>query len=161
VEKIADQLMVFATDYGLKIIGAIVILIVGRIAAGMFRKFVIKLMRKAKTDESLISFVDSLSFIMIIVFTVIASLAKFGVQTTSFVAVLGAVGFAIGFALQVSLANFASGILLLLFRPLKVGDMIEAAGSTGIVQEIRIFNTVLRRWITSRSSFRTVKSAEM
>lgn len=141
MEKIIDQLVIFATSYGLKIIGAVFILIFGRVLAGFARKGLKRLLRKSKTDEALISFTSGLIFILIMVFTVIAALAKFGVQTTSIVAVLGAAGFAVGFALQGSLANFAAGVMLLVFRPFRLGDLIEVAGVLGIVKEIHIFNT--------------------
>ncbi len=143
MEQVMDQLMVFATTYGLKIVGAILILIVGRVAAGLVRKGVRRLLRNAKADEAIGSFAANLSFVLVMVFTIIAALSKFGIQTASFVAVLGAAGFAVGFALQGSLANFASGIMILAFRPFKAGDLVEAAGVTGIVKEIQLFNTVI------------------
>jgi small conductance mechanosensitive channel len=143
METFMDQLIVFATTYGLKIIGAILILIIGRIAAGIGRKIVIRIMGKSDVDAALIKFVASLTYILIIVFAVIAALAKFGIQTASFVVVLGALGFAIGFALQGSLSNFASGIMILIFRPFKVGDFIIGAGVSGTVKEIGIFNSIL------------------
>ncbi|MBN1163375.1 MAG: mechanosensitive ion channel [Candidatus Krumholzibacteriota bacterium] len=133
----------FARAYGLKIIGAIVILIIGRIAAGLIKRAAVKILKKSKTDPAIISFVGSLVYTLIIVFTVIAALSKFGVETASFVAILGAAGFAIGFALQGSLASFASGVLLLVFRPIKIGDFVEIAGVAGTVKEIRLFNTVI------------------
>ena len=141
MEKIIDQLVIFGTTYGLKIIGAFLILIFGRMLAGFSRKGMRRLLRKSKSDEALISFTSSLIFILIMAFTVIAALARFGVQTTSIVAVMGAVGFAIGFALQGSLANFAAGVMLLIFRPFRLGDLIEVAGVLGTVKEIHIFNT--------------------
>jgi small conductance mechanosensitive channel len=143
MEKFMDALVTFATTYGLKVIGAVLILIFGRIAAGIARKVVKRILQKSKTDEALISFFSSLTFMLVMVFAVVASLAKFGVETTSFVAVLGAVGFAIGFALQGSLSNFASGVMLLVFKPFKAGDLIEAAGVKGIVKDIGLFNTEL------------------
>ncbi len=143
METFMDQLVVFATTYGLKIIGAILILILGRIAAGLARKIVKKMMRKTDVDKAIIGFVGSLTFTLILAFAFIAALAKFGVQTASFVAVLGALGFAIGFALQGSLSNFASGVMILIFRPFKVEDFINAAGIAGTVKEIGLFNTIL------------------
>ncbi len=137
----SDQLVVFATSYGLKIIGAVLILIIGRLVAGLARKGVARFLRKAKTDEALIPFLSGLIYVAIIVFAVIAALAKFGVQTTSLVAVLGAAGFAIGLALQGSLANFAAGVMLMIFRPFSTGDVVEAAGVLGTVQAIHIFNS--------------------
>lgn len=129
--------------YGIKVIGAIVILILGRIAAGIGRSMVGRVLEKAKTDPAIISFVRSLVYILILVFAVLAALAKFGIQTASFVAILGAAGFAVGFALQGSLANFAAGVLILALRPFKIGDYIIGAGEAGTVKEIRLFTTVL------------------
>ena len=143
IEAILPQLMSFATDYGLKIIGAIVILIIGRIVAGIGRKIVKNLLTRAKVDPAVISFTGSLIYILILTFAVLAALAKFGIQTASLVAVLGAAGFAVGFALQGSLGNFAAGVLILVFRPYKVGDLIDGAGIFGSVKAIHLFTTVL------------------
>lgn len=143
METFMDQLIIFATTYGLKVLGAVLILIIGRIVAGVARRFVRKILKKSNADEAIISFAASLTFILIIVFAFIAALAKFGVQTASFVAVMGAAGFAVGFALQGSLSNFAAGVMILIFRPFKVGDFIDAAGVTGVVKEVGIFNTVI------------------
>ena len=143
MENAANQLMVFVTMYGLKIIGAILILIIGRIAAGIGRKIVTKTLEKSKTDSAVISFVGSLTYFLILTFAVLAALAKFGIQTASFVAVLGAAGFAIGFALQGSLANFAAGVLILVLRPFKIGDYIDSAGVAGTVKDIQLFTTIL------------------
>jgi len=143
MEEVIKQLVEFGTQYGLKIIGAILILIVGRIVAGIGRRIVHKILYKSKTETSIVSFVGSLTYILILTFSILAALGTVGVQTASFVAVLGAGAFAIGFALQGSLANFASGILILVLRPFKVDDYIEAAGVAGTVKEIHIFNTTL------------------
>ncbi|MFQ5484162.1 MAG: mechanosensitive ion channel family protein [Desulfobacterales bacterium] len=138
-----EQLIVFTTSYGLKIIGAIITLILGRVAAGLGRKVVNNLLEKARTDPSIISFVSRLTYILILIFSLIAALAKFGIQTTSFVAVLGAAGLAVGLALQGSLSNFAAGVLILVLRPFKIGDYIDGAGEAGTVKEISLFNTIL------------------
>ncbi|MBD3182125.1 mechanosensitive ion channel [Candidatus Poribacteria bacterium] len=143
MENVIQRLIQFATEYGLKIIGAILILIVGRIVASIVRNVTKKGLRKAKVDETLISFFGALSYFLVLAFTVVAALAKFGIQTTSFVAVLAAAGFAIGFALQGSLGNFAAGVMILIFRPYRVGDFIEAAGVAGVVKEVRIFSTII------------------
>ncbi|MGD8983935.1 MAG: mechanosensitive ion channel [Desulfobacteraceae bacterium] len=143
METMNSQLAAFITTYGLKIIGAIVILILGRIAAGIGRKIARRVLEKSKTDPAIISFVGSLTYILILTFTVLAALAKFGIQTASFVAILGAAGFAIGFALQGSLGNFAAGVLILVLRPFRVGDFIMGAGEAGAVKEIGLFTTVL------------------
>ena len=129
------------TAYALKVIGAIIILILGRVAAGMGKNITEKILRKSKQDEALVPFIGNIVYILILTFTVIAALAKFGIQTASFVAVLGAVGLAIGFALQGSLSNFASGVMILIFKPFRLGDFVTAGGETGTVKEIGIFTT--------------------
>jgi small conductance mechanosensitive channel len=143
MENVTDQLIAFATTYGLKIVGALLILLIGRIAAGIGRGVVRKMLNRANTDPSVVSFVCSLVYTLIIVFAVVAALAKFGVETASLIAILGAAGFAVGFALQGSLANFAAGVLILVLRPYKVGDYIEGGGVAGSVKEVKLFTTVL------------------
>jgi small conductance mechanosensitive channel len=129
--------------YGLKVIVAIIILIVGRWAAIVVRNVVKGLMLKAKVDQTITRFVGNLTYAFLMVFIVIAALNQLGIQTTSFVAILGAAGLAIGLALQGSLANFAAGFLMILFKPFRVGDYIEGGGVTGTVEEIQIFTTTL------------------
>ena len=141
--NVSDQLLIFITTYGIQIIGAILILVLGRIAAGIGRKIVKRLLEKAKTEPSIVSFVGSLTYILILVFAVLATLAKFGIQTASFVAIIGAAGLAIGFALQGSLSNFAAGILILVLRPFRVDDYIIGAGVAGTVKRIQLFTTEL------------------
>jgi len=143
MENIGNQVSAFITVYGLQVIGAIIILILGRIAAGIGRSIIRKLLINTKTDESIVKFVGSLTFVLILIFAVLAALAKFGIQTASFVAILGAAGFAVGFALQGSLSNFASGVLILVLRPFKLGDFIDGAGVAGTVKDIQLFTTVL------------------
>ncbi|MEE9269815.1 MAG: mechanosensitive ion channel domain-containing protein [Candidatus Krumholzibacteria bacterium] len=143
MESVLEQIIPYVATYGLKVIGAVLILILGRFAAGFARRIVRRLLSRAQVDNSIISFACSLSYAMVLTFAVLASLAKFGVETTSFVAVMGAAGFAIGFALQGSLANFAAGILVLVLKPYRVGDTVEGAGVKGSVKKITLFNTVL------------------
>ncbi len=143
MNDISQTLMTMVSLYGLKVVGAVLILILGRIVAGVGRSVVKGLMTKTRTDPAVTSFVSSLTFFLLLTFAVLAALAKFGVETTSFVAVIGAGGFAVGFALQGSLANFAAGVLILVLRPFRVGDYIEAAGIAGAVQEIQLFTTIL------------------
>jgi len=142
-----SNILVFVKDqgpsYGMKIIGAILILIIGRFIASLVRNGIKKIMGAREVDPSLIGFVGSLAYFGIMAFTVIAAVAKFGVQTASFVAILGAAGFAVGMALQGTLANFASGVMILLFRPFKSGDVIDAAGVKGKVGDIHIFSTTM------------------
>jgi small conductance mechanosensitive channel len=94
-------------------------------------------------DNTLIPFVKNIAYFALLVFVVIIALGKLGIQTTSFVAVIGAAGLAVGLALQGSLANFAAGFMLIIFKPFSVGDMIEAGGAAGTVQEVQIFNTII------------------
>ena len=143
MQDIVNQLTQFGTEYGLKLIGAVIVLIVGRLVAGFLRNLIRKLMSRAKTEPSIISFVGNLIYFLILIFTIVAALSKLGVEMTSFIAIIGAAGLAIGFALQGSLANFAAGVLILLFKPYRVGDFIVAAGVSGSVKEIQIFETIL------------------
>jgi len=138
-----ETLIPWLTAFGLRILGAAAILIVGRIAAGFLRRLVRRLVDRAGVDRSLAGFLGNLTYILVLVFALVAAVGKFGVETASFVAVLGAAGFSVGFALQGSLSNFASGVMLLIFRPFRVGDFIDAAGVAGTVKEIRLFNIVL------------------
>jgi small conductance mechanosensitive channel len=130
--------------YGLNVIAAIAIFILGYIAAKILRAVLSKMMRRAHVDETLISFVASLSYVGLMAFVVIAALGKLGVQTASFVAILASAGLAVGLALQGSLANFAAGVLMIIFKPFKVGDYIEGGGVAGSVEEISIFTTILK-----------------
>lgn len=142
-DKLIAKLQAFATDYGLKVIGAIVFLIVGRIIASVVRNLVRKVLGRKKVDETVSAFLGTLIYAIVMIAVFLAVLDKFGVQTASFVAVLAAAGFAIGFALQGSLSNFASGVMIIVFRPYKIGDFVEAAGVAGVVQEIHLFNTII------------------
>lgn len=142
-QAVVSHIIPVLTNYGLQILGAIAILIVAKIAAGLAAGVTRRTMKRARIDESLIGFAENFVKGGIIVFAVIAALSNFGFQTTSFVAVIGAAGLAIGLALQGSLANFAAGVLILLFRPFRVGDAIDASGSRGTVKEIGILATIL------------------
>ncbi len=137
----AQQLVV---HYGLQILAAVLVLVIGRWAAKFVRNIIERLMHKAHLDETIVKFTGNLSYFAMLAFVVLAALNQLGIQTTSFVALLGAAGLAVGLALQGSLSNFAAGFLMILFRPFKVGDYIEAAGTAGTVEEIQIFTTTLR-----------------
>jgi small conductance mechanosensitive channel len=143
-EQLLTQIQELLAVYGLKVIAALAILFFGRIVAKWARRIVERLMKKGKTDEIVIGFVGSIVYIAMMVFVVLAALGQVGIQTTSFIAILGAAGLAIGLALQGSLSNFASGFLLIIFRPFKVGDFIDAAGVMGSVESIQIFTTTLK-----------------
>jgi small conductance mechanosensitive channel len=143
VDNVIQQIIAFATSYGLQILGAILILVLGRIAAGIVKGSLRRVMKVRRVDPTIISFASSVAYFGILTMAVLAALSKFGIQTTSFIAVLGAAGFAVGLALQGSLSNFASGVLILLFRPFKVGDYIKAGGTEGEVKDIHLFVTEL------------------
>jgi small conductance mechanosensitive channel len=144
VNKYADMVQALAAAYGLKIIAAIVIFIIGKWLSGVLSRAVGKAMERAKADQVLVKFVVNLAYAALLAFVVLAALAQLGIQTTSFIAIIGAAGLAIALALQGFLSNFAAGVMLIIFRPFKVGDFIEAAGTAGSVEEIMIFSTKLK-----------------
>ena len=139
LQKIYD----YALQYGVSVAAAIVIFIIGRLVARFTADFVEKAMLRTKVDKTLASFGRHLTFYGLMTFVCIAALNKLGVETSSFIAVVGAASLAVGLALQGSLANFASGVMLILFQPFKVGDTVDAGGAQGKVEEIQIFNTVI------------------
>jgi len=143
MEDVLNSIYRYLSEYGLKVIGAIIILVVGRWIVKLISQLIEKALIKSHVDKTLAKFAKNLSNIGLLVFVVIAALASLGVETTQFAVVVGAAGLAIGLALQGSLANFASGFLMIVFRPFKVGDFIEAAGVKGTVKEIQIFNTIV------------------
>lgn len=144
MEHLVMRIQEWTALYGLKLIAAILILVIGRYVAIGMRAFVRRLMKKSQVDETLISFVASLTYVALMTFVVIAALSQIGVQTASFIAVIGAAGLAVGLALQGSLSNFAAGVLMIIFKPFKVGDVVEAGGATGVVEAIGIFTTELK-----------------
>ena len=143
IEKWIDKGIEFVTDFGPKVIGAIIIWIIGSWIIKKITGAISKLMTAKNYDESLKKFLlNLLSWIFKIVL-ILAVLGTLGVETTSFAAILAAAGLAIGLALQGSLANFAGGVLIMTFKPFKIGDLIEAQGVLGVVKEIEIFTTKL------------------
>ena len=142
--KLLNTIYELLTVYGLRVIAAIVIFVLGRWVALGVAKLIKRIMIKSKVDETLVSFVRHLSYITLLAFVVIAALNQLGIQTASFIAVMGAAGLAIGLALQGSLGNFAAGVLMIIFKPFKVGDFIEGGGVAGIVEHIEIFTTQLK-----------------
>lgn len=144
MEGTAETIMEIVTAFGVKVVAAVAILIFGWWAAKIVRRSIVKILSKRGADPMLISFVGSLSYVLILTFVVLASLGRIGVQTASFVAVIGAAGLAVGFALQGALSNFAAGVLMLIFKPFKVGDYIEGGGTSGVIEEIQIFTTKLK-----------------
>ena len=138
-----QQLIDWSVSAGGRIIGAIIIFVVGRFLISFLKKMVAKLLAKRQVDPSIQSFVKSLVNILLTILLIIAVIGKLGVETTSFAALLASAGVAIGMALSGNLQNFAGGLIVLLFRPFKVGDWIESQGVSGTVREIQIFHTIL------------------
>ena len=134
----------FIFPYAANIALAIVIFIVGRWLANTLTDVVVRLLKKSRMDDMLISFVASITKTILLLFVAIAALNKLGIDTTSLIALLGAAGLAVGLALQNSLQNFAAGVMLIVFRPFKAGDFVELAGVAGVVENIGIFSSVLR-----------------
>jgi len=143
IQQLVAKLTALGAEFGIKLISAIAIFIIGRWVAKSLKNLIEKAMGKSKVDQTLISFTVNLSYIAMITIIVIAALGQLGIQTTSFIAILGAAGLAVGLALQGSLSNFAAGVLMIIFRPFKIGDYIEGAGVEGTVKEIQIFTTIL------------------
>jgi len=143
-EQVLVKIQEYVALYGLKVIAAIAIMFVGWIAAKTIRSILRKMLTRMKVDAALVSFASSLTYISIMAFVIIAALGQLGVQTTSFVALVGAAGLAIGMALQGSLANFAAGVLIIIFKPFTINDYIEGAGVSGAVEEIGIFSLELK-----------------
>ncbi len=132
-----------AVEYGTALIAAVATLIVGLWIVGLINGFVRRMFERSGVDPSLRSFLGSMISILLKVTVYIAALDQLGVEMTSFMAILGAAGLAVGLALSGTLQNFAGGVMILLFKPYKVGDFIEAQGYAGVVKEIQIFITVL------------------
>ncbi|RDE22838.1 mechanosensitive ion channel family protein [Motiliproteus coralliicola] len=143
MEKYSDLIVEYGALYGSQLILAILTLLIGLWIIGAIVRGFDKALKAAKVEETLAIFLEKLAGTILKVLLLISVAGMVGIETTSFIAIFGAAGLAIGLALQGSLANFAGGVLILLFKPYKVGDFIEAQGQTGIVKEIQIFNTIL------------------
>lgn len=133
----------FIFDFCTNIIYALAILIIGWLVACVVSSVSLKVLNRSKVEATVAKFISNIFKYAILAFVVTAALGRLGIQTASFVAIIGAASFAIGMSLQGSLANFASGVLLLIFRPIKVGETVEAAGKTGTIEEITIFTTTM------------------
>ncbi len=134
----------FVAPWSMKIFIALLIFLIGQMVAKIIARILGKVLSHTKLDKILVDFIQSLVNALLLVFVIVAALDQLGVNTNSVIAVLGAAGLAIGLALQGSLQNFAAGFMLLIFRPFKDGDFVEAAGTSGIVDKIGIFSTTLR-----------------
>jgi len=131
-------------DLGIKVATALAIFLIGKFLIKILVRGISKVMQRQGVDKTLETFICNLVRISLMVVVVIAAIGAIGIQTTSFIAIFGAAGLAVGLALQGSLSNFASGVLIVLFRPYRVGDFVEAAGIAGSVEQVQILTTILK-----------------
>jgi small conductance mechanosensitive channel len=143
LEKYTDLAIQYGTEYGIKIFGSLLIFLIGRWISSQIVSLIKKGMVKARVDETLVSFVGNGTYVALIIVVVIAAIGNLGVQTTSFVAVFGAAGLAVGLALKDTLSNVGAAVLIIFFKPFKVGDYVETSGEQGIVQSMNLFSTTL------------------
>jgi len=144
LEELTNQIWELIVKFGVNILAAIVVLIVGIWIAKLIRKMIGKALQKREIDKTLVSFLANLLYFILLAAVALAALGQLGIETTSFIAVIGAAGLAIGLALQGSLANFASGVLLIIFRPFKVDDFVMIADEEGFIEKIHIFTTQMK-----------------
>lgn len=140
----SEILSLYVIPWGIKIIGAVLIYVIGRWIAKQVVKVVVQLMKKGNVDESLRKFAGSMLGAVLTVFILIAAIEQLGINTTSIMAIFAAAGLAVGLALKDSLSNFSAGVMLIIFKPFQIGDFINAGGSAGVVEQIQIFNTIMR-----------------
>jgi small conductance mechanosensitive channel len=143
-EQIMEYVQEAGATLGLNLLAAIAIFVIGRWIAKLVYRIVRRGLEKVKVEPILVTFLANMAYTLLLVFVVLATINQLGVQTTSLIAVLGAAGLAVGLALQGSLANFAAGVLLIIFRPYRAGDYIEGGGTAGTVEEVQIFTTILK-----------------
>ena len=139
-----EQYINLGINWGIKALSALVIFIIGKWLVTIFTKFFKKTLEKTKTDVTLVKFLGDLTYFGLLILVIIAALGTLGINTTSFTAIIAATGFAVGIALKDNISNLGAGILILLLKPFKVDDMIDAGGASGSVEEIGIFNTKIK-----------------
>ncbi len=144
VSRLWEQSQGVVIEWGMHLLAALAVFVIGRWVAKGVRAGVRRMLTRSGADPIVVGFVGSITYIALLAFVIVAALGQLGIQTTSFIAILGAAGLAVGLALQGSLANFAAGFLMIIFRPFKVGDFIEGAGVAGVVKDIQIFTTTLK-----------------
>ncbi len=143
VSKYTDMAITYASEYGLKILAALLIFVIGKWAVKKLTALTKTVMEKANVDKTLVEFAESLVYFVLLMVVILAALNTLGINTTSFIAIFGAAGLAIGLALQGSLANVGAAVLIIIFRPFKVGDFVEAGGATGTVEDVNLFSTII------------------
>jgi small conductance mechanosensitive channel len=139
-----EAVLAFVSLYGFRLIGAVLIFYIGKKVARFLTNFSKKAMQKADVDETIIKFGGNVIYGGMMLFIILAALSELGINTNSFIAILGAAGLAVGLAFQGTLSNVGAGVLLVFFRPFDVGDFIKAAGESGVVEEINLFSTLLK-----------------
>ncbi len=144
VEHLKDLINAYLIPFGINLIIALLVFFIGRSVSRLIIRVLDRVAERSNMDESLRKFLLDLAYALLMAIVVIAALERLGVKTTAAIAILGALGLAVGFALQGSLGNFASGVLLIMFKPYKVGDLVTAGGHTGVVTGIKVFNTELK-----------------
>ena len=140
----SELLSQYVIPWGIKIVSAILIYVIGRWVTKLVVKSVAKLMSKSNVDASLTKFAGNIIGSVLTIFVLIAAIEQLGVDTTSIMAIFAAAGLAVGLALKDSLSNFSAGVMLIMFKPFKIGDFVNAGGSAGVIEEIQIFNTIMR-----------------
>jgi small conductance mechanosensitive channel len=143
VDRLVEIGEVYVVPFAINAVMAVIVFVIGRWGARLATRFIGRLLRRAHTDESLVKFISDVAYALLLAIVVIAALERLGIKTTAAVAIIGAAGLAIGLALQGSLGNFASGVLIMMFRPYQVGETVVVAGKTGTVESVHIFTTVL------------------
>lgn len=142
--NIIDPIKSYLLSHGMEIVIDLLILVVGIWVAKIASNITKKAMIGSKVNQTLAVFISNIAYYAVVIFVVLSFLERLGIKTTSFIALIGAAGLAIALALQGSLANFAAGLMIIIFRPFELGDTIEAAGVSGVVEEIQIFSTVIK-----------------
>jgi small conductance mechanosensitive channel len=143
IDVIKQFLATEGTAFALNLLAAILIFIIGRWLSGLISRIIAQIMTKAKIERLLVTFVQHMTYFALLAFVVIAALDRIGIKLTALIAMIGAAALAVAFALQGSLSNFAAGILMVIFKPFKVGDFVQIAGAQGTVQEIQVLTTVI------------------
>lgn len=143
ISKYIDAAAAYMAQYGLKVIAALVIFFIGKYAAKKIASLIKKLMQKANLEQTLVDFLENVVYFVLLAVVIIASLNAIGINTASFLAVFGAASLAIGLALKDSLSNIGAAVLIIVFRPFKVGDFVETAGASGTIEEINLFSTIM------------------
>lgn len=143
LQGIYENLLQLLSTWGLQVLGALAVLVIGLWVAGKLRKGTTRALERTKTDPTLVPFLSGIVYYLALAVVLIVVLGLFGIETTALIAVLGAAGLAVGLALQGTLSNFSSGVMLLVFRPFRAGDYVDVGGTAGTVQEVGIFTTIL------------------